>query len=211
MASSQNFRTAFNGFNREDVVHYLEYINTKHTNQLNQLTAENESLRERLERLPDAESQRLLVESLEEKCRNLTGQLEEATSRAQTLERQLAAAQSQCAELTQAAQAAQAAQPEPETGLTPTASDELEAYRRAERIEREAKERSELVYYQANSVLSQTTAKVDSLSADITQMADQVVSQLTQLQAAVSSGKQALQEASSIMGTIRPNQNPNQS
>ena len=207
MAASQNFRTAFNGFNREDVVHYLEYINTKHTNQLNQLTAENESLRERLERLPDAESQRLLVESLEEKCRNLTGQLEEATSRAQTLERQLAAAQSQCAELTQAAQAAQAAQPEPETGLTPTASDELEAYRRAERIEREAKERSELVYYQANSVLSQTTAKVDSLSADITQMADQVVSQLTQLQAAVSSGKQALQEASSIMGTIRPNQN----
>lgn len=207
MASSQNFRTAFNGFNREDVVHYLEYINTKHTNQLNQLTAENESLRERLERLPDAESQRLLVESLEEKCRNLTGQLEEATSRAETLERQLAAAQSQCAELTQAAQAAQAAQPEPETGLTPTASDELEAYRRAERIEREAKERSELVYYQANSVLSQTTAKVDSISADITQMADQVVSQLTQLQAAVSSGKQALQEASSIMGTIRPNQN----
>lgn len=201
MAASQNFRTAFNGFNREDVVHYLEYINTKHTNQLNQLTAENESLRERLERLPDAESQRLLVESLEEKCRNLTGQLEEATSRAETLERQLAAAQSQCAELTQAAQ------PEPETGLTPTASDELEAYRRAERIEREAKERSELVYYQANSVLSQTTAKVDSLSADITQMADQVVSQLTQLQAAVSSGKQALQEASSIMGTIRPNQN----
>lgn len=207
MASSQNFRTAFNGFNREDVVHYLEYINTKHTNQLNQLTAENESLRERLERLPDAESQRLLVESLEEKCRNLTGQLEEVTSRASALERQLAAAQSQCAELTQAAQAAQAAQPEPETGLTPTASDELEAYRRAERIEREAKERSELVYYQANSVLSQTTAKVDSISADITQMADQVVSQLTQLQAAVSSGKQALQEASSIMGTIRPNQN----
>lgn len=204
MASSQNFRTAFNGFNREDVVHYLEYINTKHTNQLNQLTAENESLRERLERLPDAESQRLLVESLEEKCRNLTGQMEEATSRADALERQLAAAQSRCAELTQAAQAAQ---PEPETGLTPTASDELEAYRRAERIEREAKERSELVYYQANSVLSQTTAKVDSLSADITQMADQVVSQLTQLQAAVSSGKQALQEASSIMGTIRPNQN----
>ena len=201
MASSQNFRTAFNGFNREDVVHYLEYINTKHTNQLNQLTAENESLRERLERLPDAESQRLLVESLEEKCRNLTGQLEEATSRADALERQLAAAQSRCAEL------AQAAQPEPEPGLSPTASDELEAYRRAERIEREAKERSELVYYQANSVLSQTTAKVDSISADITKMADQVVSQLTQLQAAVSSGKQALQEASSIMGTIRPNQN----
>lgn len=205
MASSQNFRTAFNGFNREDVVHYLEYINTKHTNQLNQLTAENESLRARLEGLPDADSQRLLVESLEEKCRDLNAQLEEATARAEALEQQLAAAQSRCAELERAA--VQPAKPEPETGLTPTASDELEAYRRAERIEREAKERSELVYYQANSVLTQTTAKVDSISADITQMADQVMRQLTQLQAAVSSGKQALQDASSIMGTIRPNQN----
>ena len=43
MAASQNFRSAFNGFNREDVVHYLEYLNTKHTNQVNQLTAENDA------------------------------------------------------------------------------------------------------------------------------------------------------------------------
>ena len=42
MAQLQNFRTAFNGFNREDVVHYLEYLNTRHQNQINQLTAEAE-------------------------------------------------------------------------------------------------------------------------------------------------------------------------
>ena len=53
MAASQNFRSAFNGFNREDVAHYLEYINTKHTNQINQLTAENEELRSRLAKQPD--------------------------------------------------------------------------------------------------------------------------------------------------------------
>ena len=46
MAAPQNFRSAFNGFNREDVVHYLEYLNAKHTNQINQLTAENEALRQ---------------------------------------------------------------------------------------------------------------------------------------------------------------------
>jgi len=85
------------------------------------------------------------------------------------------------------------------------ASEELEAYRRAERIEREAKERAELVYYQANGVLTEASAKVDAISADITDMADQVMQQLTQLQIAVSSSKQALQDASSIMGTIRPN------
>ena len=64
MSTPQSFRSAFNGFNREDVVHYLEYLNTKHNNQINQLTADNESLRQQVDALPDAESQRLLVASL---------------------------------------------------------------------------------------------------------------------------------------------------
>ena len=192
MAAAQNFRSAFNGFNREDVVHYLEYLNAKHTNQINQLTAENEALRAQVDTLPELESQQLLVASLEEKCAELTRLLE--------------AAQARCEELEQAAAQtpAEDAQPQ-EPALSPSASEELEAYRRAERIEREAKERAELVYFQANSVLTEATAKVDGISSDITEMADKVMTQLTQLQVAVSSSKQALQDASSIMGTIRPN------
>ena len=193
MAASQNFRSAFNGFNREDVVHYLEYLNTKHSNQVNQLTAENETLRQQVEALPDAESQRLLVASLEEKCAELTRQLEQSQSRCAELEQQLE--QSHCAVPEQVQ----------EPALSPSASEELEAYRRAERIEREAKERAELVYFQANSVLTEASARVDGISSDITEMADKVMTQLTQLQVAVSSSKQALQDASSIMGAIRPN------
>ena len=49
MSASYNFRTAFNGFNREDVVHYLEYLNSKHTAQVNQLTSEADFLRSKLE------------------------------------------------------------------------------------------------------------------------------------------------------------------
>ena len=192
MAASQNFRSAFNGFNREDVVHYLEYLNSKHTNQINQLTAENEALRAQVDTLPELESQQLLVASLEEKCAELTQQLE--------------AAQARCEELEQAAaQKPVEDAPAQEPALSPSASEELEAYRRAERIEREAKERAELVYFQANGVLTEATAKVDGISSDITEMADQVMTQLTQLQVAISSSKQALQDASSIMGTIRPN------
>ena len=192
MASPQNFRSAFNGFNREDVVHYLEYLNAKHTNQINQLTAENEALRQQVDALPELESQQLLVTSLEEKCAELTRQLE--------------ATQARCEELEQAAaQEPVEGAPAQEPALSPSASEELEAYRRAERIEREAKERAELVYFQANSVLTEATAKVDGISADITEMADKVMTQLTQLQVAVSSSKQALQDASSIMGAIRPN------
>lgn len=193
MSTPQSFRSALNGFNREDVVHYLEYLNTKHSNQVNQLTAENETLRQQVEALPDAESQRLLVASLEEKCAELTRQLEQSQSRCAELEQQLE--QSHCAVPEQVQ----------EPALSPSASEELEAYRRAERIEREAKERAELVYFQANSVLTEASARVDGISSDITEMADKVMTQLTQLQVAVSSSKQALQDASSIMGAIRPN------
>ena len=149
MAAAQNFRSAFNGFNREDVVHYLEYLNAKHTNQINQLTAENEALRAQVDSLPELESQQLLVASLEEKCAELTRLLE--------------AAQARCEELEQAAAQKTDAAPAQEPALSPIASDELEAYRRAERIEREAKERAELVYFQANSVLTEATAKVDGM------------------------------------------------
>ena len=44
MANSQNFRSAFNGFNREDVVKYIEYLNGKHSADLNQLNAELERI-----------------------------------------------------------------------------------------------------------------------------------------------------------------------
>ena len=86
MAAPQNFRSAFNGFNREDVVHYLEYLNAKHTNQINQLTAENEALRAQVDTLPELESQQLLVASLEEKCAELTRLLEAAQARCEELE-----------------------------------------------------------------------------------------------------------------------------
>ena len=195
MAVSQNFRSAFNGFNREDVVHYLEYLNAKHSNQINQLTAENEALRQQVDSLPQLEDQQSLISALEGQCAELTRQLEAAQARCAELEAQLAQAASQPPVET----------PPQEPALSPSASEELEAYRRAERLEREAKERAELVYFQATNVLTEASAKVDGISSDITEMADKVMTQLTQLQVAVSSSKQALQDASSIMGAIRPN------
>ena len=196
MSAPQNFRKAFNGFNKEDVVQYLEYINTKHSNQLNQLTAENQELRAAAQQ-PALDLQEL-VDSLQAQCAELAAQLEAEKSANAELTGKLEALQTRCQELEQAEVPAADA-------LSVLASEELETYRRAERIEREARERADLVYYQANGVLSEATAKVEGISSDITDMADQVMRQLTQLQMAVSSSKQALQDASSIMSTIRPN------
>ena len=55
MSAPQNFRTAFNGFNREDVVRYLEYINNKHNSLVNQLNEENAALRAQLVAVPAVE------------------------------------------------------------------------------------------------------------------------------------------------------------
>ena len=225
MAAPQNFRSAFNGFNREDVVHYLEYLNTKHKNQIDQLTAENQELQAAANRRPLVDQEELMeymqshsteihdeLEAEKARCADLEAQLEAEKARCADLEAQLEAEKARCAELTAQLEALQSNAPQtlhketaPVEILSPLASEELEAYRRAERIEREAKERAELVYFQANGVLTEAAAAVDGISNDITDMADQVMRQLTQLQMAVSSSKQALQDASSLMSAIRPN------
>ena len=185
MSAPQNFRSAFNGFNREDVVHYLEYINTKHNTQLNQLNSENDYLRTKLEALqPNPE--------LEQERMDLAARVKELEARCEELEAQLSEAQS--------ASAPVAAVPAQQY----SASEELEAYRRAERTERIAKERAELVYHQVNGVLADATAKVDGVAADIGSMADQVLEQLNRLQSAVSGSKQALQDAAATMYAIKP-------
>lgn len=40
MAANQHFRSAFRGFNREDVVHYIDYLNNFYSTQLEQLKAQ---------------------------------------------------------------------------------------------------------------------------------------------------------------------------
>ena len=104
----------------------------------------------------------------------------------------------------QAAEAVQEPQPETDGG-SQVAGEELDSYRRAQQVERSARERAELVYHQANGVLNEAIAKVDTATAEITAKTDEAMSQLTQLQMAVSTSKQALQDAASLMNTIRPN------
>ncbi len=45
---TQNFRTAFRGFNQEDVVNYLEFMNNQYTIRVNQITSEVDYLRKKL-------------------------------------------------------------------------------------------------------------------------------------------------------------------
>jgi len=204
--ASQNFRSAFNGFNREDVVRYLEYLNSKHSALINQLTEEAENLRQKLKLAADAiaaDSARAeRIAALEEENAALKAQLEEAQQGRAASDAARQALEAECIRLKEQL----ANQPEvPAAPVREESADrELEAYRRAERTERLARERADQLYRRTNGVLADATVKVDQVAADIGTIADQVMTNLQQLQLAVTGSKQALQEAAELMYTIRP-------
>ena len=70
MEPTHRFRSALSGFNRQDVVQYIEYLNAKHTAQLNQLNSEIEFLRQQLDRQAPQQDT-AVIEELEARCAQL--------------------------------------------------------------------------------------------------------------------------------------------
>ena len=159
MAVTKNFRGALGGFNRRDVVRYIEYMNNKHASEVEQLNSQLQ--------LAQANA----------------GNNEE-------LQAQLEAAQAHCAEL-EAILAASGESAPIQSG------DELEAYRRAERAERLARDRAAQIYAQANAALADATVKVEAISDGFNTISQQFTSQLQD-------AKVQLQEAVASMYAIRP-------
>lgn len=202
MAAPMNFRSAFNGFNREDVVHFIEYLNAKHSAEINQLKAELELMRSRAEAVP-SEDQTRELEELRQQNQQLNHEVAALNSRLEEAYRQQPCADPELqAQLNQLQQKYDALKAEKE--VSSNAARELEAYRRAERTERMARERAELVYHQVNGVLADATVKVDEAFAQIGDLSEQVTAQLAQLQEAVTGSRQALADASATLYSIRP-------
>lgn len=181
MAESYNFRTAFNGFNKEDVVHYLQYNQNKHANQLNQLRTDLDTAEKELAGLRDVQE---VLEDLRAQYAELEAERDAALTRIQELEQEL---------LVQRSKKAEAA-----------GEEELEAYRRAERAERQAQQRAEQLIAQAHGIVADAGTRVDENAQKIGSLAEQVAAQLTILQQAVIGSKAALQEAAVAMHAIRP-------
>ena len=205
MTAPQNFRSAFNGFNREDVVKYLEYINSRHHAQVNQLTGENDYLRQQLEAAQAAPGAQEELQRLQELCASQQVELEELRAVRTAMEARCSGMEKELEEAQEARRRAEEAQSTAQCGV----AQELEAYRRAERMERQARERSEQIYRQTNSVLADATVQLEDATGGIFQLADQVMGQLEQLRSAVDRSKQALKNASDTMYAIRPQEENN--
>ena len=174
MAAFQNFRSAVGGFNREDVVRYIEYMNNKHASQVNQLNTELQALQEELAQLRSQA--------------DLTAQLEEANARIAQLEQERDTLASQVEVLAD----------------RPQTDSELEAYRRAERAERIAADRVAQLYQQANGALADATAKADDTATQVGELTDDLMVRLQQLQGVLSSGGNAMRDAAAALFAIRP-------
>lgn len=195
MAVNLNFRSAIGGFHKEDVVHYIEYMNSKHTSQVNQLMAENEELRQQL-------AQQSEMPDLSGEVIHLTTQLEEAIQRQEELEKEREQAKEALAKLQ--AEMDQLSENLAQAATQKLAAQELEAYRRAEQAERTAKIRADQIYQQAIGTLAQATSQVDGAANSFRQVAEQIGSQMQLLQDVVDSGKSALLDAAATLYTISP-------
>lgn len=184
----QNFRFAFNGFNRSDVVNYLEFLNRKHSEQINQLTLDNEMLRQQLN------AEQTFVGSSDE-IEKLRAQLEALTQERDALMCRVVSLESKLSE--------QPAAPAPNPGVSSVdaAADlygpmqELEIYRRAERAEREAKERAERIRSSAEEIVQLAITKAQSAAETYDDAARQTNARLNALLTSVDDGRQAMLSA----------------
>ncbi len=127
MAMGTNFRSAWNGFNRNDVVNYMEECAANYERSLRQLQSENARLREELSTLRAAQS---------------------------------------------APPPAPEPPPEPKPVPAPAppppdlTGDELEAYRRAEAVERAARDRADRLSRQMQAVMDTAVQQFEAAGAD---------------------------------------------
>ena len=283
MSETMNFRSAFHGFNREDVVHYIEYLNATHASEIAQLRAELENSRTPLSVSKELMDARLIIKDLEDKLDQQAEELALLQVREETdapaeprnqddpdeldaaIEARVQAefdrdaaleVQAQAEADRDAAQEAQAqaefdrdaaqealaqaeadrdaaqealAQAEADRNAAQEAlrqaqeelavlreskalsaeaqrdlqMEELQAYRRAERTERIARERAARFCHVVDTALTGATSRVEDTFSQIDQLTNLVAQQLDNLQSAVSDSKQALADATAALSKIR--------
>ena len=216
MSVPHNFRSSLKGFNREDVVQYIQYINAKYSAEVKQLQSEIQNLKDEIAAYqgklvqsvedPAAGEAKARIAALEQENQSLREALEQAQNQPETqpvdapaveeAKARIAALEQENQSLREALEQAQN-QPETQPVVAPVVSEaaELEAYRRAERTERLASERAAQVYQMANGVLADATVQVDEASSQLSSVTDLAISRIKDLTLQLSDQMHQLQAA----------------
>ena len=209
MNEPQTFRSAFNGFHREDVVNHIAYMTTKHETLTNQLRSENESLRTELNELRDRldadDSERSRVPELEQTIAEREGELAAVREELETANQLLNEQAEQMAALReQLEEAREAATRAPKLEKSANHWDELRAYRRAETAERQAKERVNDLYDGATVALRGAGATLGDTNAAFEALAEKFRADLVALMETIDTGRNALHTAADTLDGLRP-------
>ncbi len=176
MSDIQKFRKSVNGFNRHDVVTYIEYLNNKHRSEINQLQNQLQAATRPVEDTGLKEENAALKQENEE----LRARLAELESRPETA-------------------------PAAPVGPSCT-EQELEAYRRAERAERLAMERARATSQQAKGILADATAQIQISATQLEEAARTMAAQLDSYKASVLGAGAILNDTAAALGTVCPDE-----
>ena len=172
MADISKFRSALGGFNREDVVNYIESMSLEQQKQLRKLQEENEKLRSEknalAELLAAANSD---LSTLREQDAALSEQVELLAQQAAELAEQVKAEPEEAPEET-----SEAAEPVDYTSL------ELEVYRRAEQTERNAAVRADKIYRQLTALCEHARERYSDAGDEISALSEDLTANLGRLQ-----------------------------
>ena len=184
--SVQQFRSAFHGFNREDVVRFIEEMTARHYGEVSRL---QDDLRRVHAELDARQESNLLTEN-------------------ETLKGEKAGLEAKNAELQAQVEALEArlTDPEPPDGSTDWTSEELAAYRRAESVERQARERAAHICRQADSLVAGLAARMDSSHQNMTDAAEALGKALDGLQAALDLAQATLHDGAEALRQLHPDE-----
>lgn len=189
MPENMIFRTALHGYNREDVVAYIDKLNREHQEALLRLQERSDQLKAELTAANEALVNAADHAEAEQELAEAKAQIEELRTRCAQQEDQIDSLREQLEQLEEAGNV------QPETVPMPITQDldapippvqdvlpaelkpskdytelELAAYRRAELAERMARERAGEVYRQIQSTFSQANAKLETGRSDLEQL-----------------------------------------
>lgn len=167
MGDFSKFRSALNGFNRSDVAAYIEQICAEHSKALEAEQKKSAALAGELEQAREVRlQQQAQLEALQE-------QLEQTETALQSTETALDEAMTL---LTEEKEPEQPAEQDPDY-----ASMELEAYRRAEAMERTAAERALRLQQQLSNVLDQVSARYEDAGQEIQVLTEDIRTNMKRL------------------------------
>ena len=185
MADFSRFRSSLGGFNRSDVANYIEALSAEHQKQLKAEKAERENVMTQL--------------------KELRRTLEQANAEKKALEEELAQAKAAQEETQKMLEEALNMEPdEPEEDYS---SMELEAYRRAEAMERATGERTAKVRQQLTNLLEETSGRYEQVGQDIKSLSEDLGDHLSRLQEALSELDEVFEQTTERFDNINVEEN----